>query len=227
MRHLLNTYVQADPACDLGGVAGIPLTDLIIRTGMHDAIAAKLNQKGQLSQKAVADGIINNIRKTIIRDQLTDPLFYEQMSKLLEDLIQQSREDAAAYAQFLRKAEALIQKLGGRKSADDIPPTLRAAPEAAVIYRNLPRIMACIADDAHEAPEERNVVGSQVTTYGDPLVTLALEIDRTMKEKAPAGFRGDKAREAQVLNALFPLMKNNREATLALFELISHQHGYK
>jgi type I restriction enzyme R subunit len=87
--------------------------------------------------------------------------------------------------------------------------------------------MACIADDAHEAPEERNVVGSQVTTYGDPLVTLALEIDRTMKEKAPAGFRGDKAREAQVLNALFPLMKNNREATLALFELISHQHGYK
>jgi type I restriction enzyme, R subunit len=227
MRHLLNTYVQADPACDLGGVAGIPLTDLIIRTGIHDAIAAKLNQKGQLSQKAVADGIINNIRKTIIRDQLTDPLFYEQMSKLLEDLIRQSREDAAAYAEFLKKAEALIQQLGGRKSASDIPPTLRAAPEAAVIYRNLPRIMASITDDAPEEQEERNVVGSSEVAYGDPLVTLALEIDRTMKEKAPAGFRGDKAREAQVLNALFPLMKGNREATIALFELISHQQGYK
>ena len=34
------------------------------------------------------------------------------------------------------------------------------------------------------------------------------------------------AREAQVLNALFPLLDRNREATLALFELVKHQPGY-
>ena len=49
-------------------------------------------------------------RKTIIRDQLTDPQFYEQMSKLLDDLIKQSREDAAAYEEFLQKAEALVKR---------------------------------------------------------------------------------------------------------------------
>ena len=63
------------------------LTELIIETGIHDAIARKLNDKGKLSKNAVAEGIINNVRKTIIRDQLTDPRFYDQMSKLLEDLI--------------------------------------------------------------------------------------------------------------------------------------------
>jgi type I restriction enzyme R subunit len=55
---------------------------------------------------------------------------------------------------------------------------------------------------------------------------LALEIDRTMRERAPAGWKGDQAREAQVLNALFPLLNRDREATLALFELIKNQPGY-
>ena len=85
-----------------GRPESIPLTELIIETGIHDAIARKLNEKGKLSRNAIAEGIINNVRKTIIRDQLTDPRFYEQMSKLLDDLIKQSRADAAAYEEFLK-----------------------------------------------------------------------------------------------------------------------------
>ena len=87
MRHLLNTYIQADPAADLGNLNSLSLTELIIETGIHDAIARKLNEKGKLSRNAIAEGIINNVRKTIIRNQLTDPRFYAEMSKLLDDLI--------------------------------------------------------------------------------------------------------------------------------------------
>ena len=43
------------------------------------------------SKNAIAEGIINNVCKTIIRDQLMDPRFYEQLSKLLDDLVRQSR----------------------------------------------------------------------------------------------------------------------------------------
>ena len=86
----------ADPAADLGELGEMSLTELVIKTGIHDAIARKLNAQGTLSRNAIAEGIINNVRKTIIRDQLTDPRFYEHMSKLLDDLIKQSRADAAA-----------------------------------------------------------------------------------------------------------------------------------
>ena len=55
---------------------------------------------------------------------------------------------------------------------------------------------------------------------------LALQIDRAMRERAPAGWKGDQAREAQVLNALFPILDRDREATLALFEIIKNQPGY-
>ena len=219
MRHLLNTYVQADPATDLGKLSEMSLTESIIETGIHDAIARKLNEKGKLSRNAIAEGIINNVRKTIVRDQLTDPRFYEQMSKLLDDLIKQSREDAAAYEEFLRKAEALVKRLAARQPEDGVPAALHGRREATVIYNNLPQILAvgrARADRAAESPPE----------YGDERLKLALKIDRVMREQAPAGWKGDQAREAQVLNALFPLLDRNREATLALFELVKNQPGY-
>jgi type I restriction enzyme R subunit len=219
MRHLLNTYVQADPAADLGELGEMSLTELIIETGIHNAIARKLNDKRRLSRNAIAEGIINNVRKTIVRDQLTDPRFYEQMSKLLADLIKQSRADAAAYEEFLRKAEELVKRLAAKQPDEDVPPALHGMREATVIYNNLPRILAAghgVAAGVEEAtPEDEDV-----------RVRLALEIDQVMRERAPAGWKGDQAREAQVLNALYPLLRRDREATLALFELIKNQPEY-
>ena len=218
MRHLLNTYIQADPATELAELANVPLTELIIETGIHDAIARKLNEKGKLSRNAIAETIINNVRKMIIRDQLTDPRFYDQMSKLLDDLIKQSRADTAAYEEFLRKAEALVRKLAAKQPQDGVPAALHGKREAAVIFNNLPLILAQARGAVPGAAQPN-------TNYGD-LAELALKIDRVMRERAPAGWKGDQAREAQVLNALFPLLDRNREATLALFELVKNQPGY-
>jgi type I restriction enzyme, R subunit len=219
MRHLLNTYIQADSAADLGELVDMSLTELIVDTGIHDAIARKLNEKGKLSRNAIAEGIINNVRKTIIRDQLTDPRFYDQMSKLLDDLISQNRADTAAYEAFLRNAEALVKRLAAKQPEAGVPAALHGKREAAAIYNNLPRILAA------GRPEVANVA-EPTAEYGNSLVKLALEIDLVMRERAPAGWKGDQAREAQVLNALFPLLDRDRDATLALFELIKNQPGY-
>lgn len=211
MRHLLNTYVQADPAADLGELDQLPLTELIIETGIHDAIARKLNEKGKLTKNAIAEGIINNVRKTIIRDQLTDPRFYDHMSKLLDDLIKQSRADAAAYEEFLRKAEELVKRLASKQPDAGVPSALHGKREATVVFNNLASISAstfqCPAND-------------------DDKAALALRIDLAVRERAPAGWKGDQAREAQVLNALFPILDRDRDATLALFEIIKNQPGY-
>ena len=211
MRHLLNTYVQADPASTLGNLANLSLTQLIIETGIHDAIAKKLNEKGKLSKNAISEGIINNIRKTIIRDQLTDPRFYDQMSKLLEDLIKQSRDDAAAYEEFLRRAEDLVRQLAQKGPDAGIPAALHGNREAAVIFNNLQSLaktnFVCPVEDELKA-------------------ALALQIDQAIREQAPAGWKGDDTRERQVKNALFPLLGRDRDATLALFEIIKSQPGY-
>ncbi|HEV8240389.1 MAG TPA: type I restriction endonuclease subunit R [Thermoanaerobaculia bacterium] len=216
MRHLLNTYVQADPAESLGDLDSLSLTELIVETGVHDAIARKLNAKGLLNRNAIAEGIINNLRKTIVRERLTDPRFYEQMSKLLQDLIRQSRDEAVAYEQFLEAAEALARRLAEKHSVAGVPAMLHGHAEAIVIFRNLPAITAG---------------GTSLVKEGGPVgegerALLALRIDRAMRENAPAGWRGDPAREAQVLNALFPLLGRDRDTTRAVFEIVKQQQGY-
>jgi type I restriction enzyme R subunit len=107
---------------------------MIIQTGIHDAIAKKLNEKGKLSRNSIAEGIINNVRQTIIRDQLTDPRFYKEMSLLLEDLIKQKREDAAEYEAFLKKAEELVQKMAKGQNNLSVPTKLQGKSEATIIF---------------------------------------------------------------------------------------------
>lgn len=189
----------------------LSLTELIIKTGIHDAIAKKLNEKGKLSKNAIAEGIINNVRKTIIRDRLTDPRFYAQMSKLLEDLIKQSRTDTAAYEEFLRKAEDLVKRLAAKQPEDGIPAELHGKLEATVIYNNLENLPR---GNFHYPDRD------------DDKALLAVRLDSVVRENAPAGWKGDQAREAQVLNALFPELDRDREATKALFEIIKNQPGY-
>jgi len=216
MRKLLNTYVQADPPKDVGNLNSLSLTELIIETGIHDAIARKLNDKGKLSKNAIAEGIINNVRKTIIRDQLTDPRFYEEMSKLLDDLIKQSWEETKDYEAFLKKAEDLVKQMAKKETGFGVPTILHGKPEATVIYSNLYDILE----------GDTSVLREENTLEKEARAKLALRIDQTMREKAPAGWRGDETREKQVLNALFPILSRDRKATLAIFEIIKHQPGY-
>jgi len=144
-------------------------------------------------------------------DQLTDPRFYEQMSILLDDLIQQSRADTAAYEEFLRKAEALVKRLAEKQPEVGVPAALHGKREATVIYNNLGTLPATTF---------------RYPTADEDKAALAIRLDWVVRESAPAGWKGDQAREAQVLNALYPVLGRDREATRALFELIKNQPGY-
>ena len=211
MRNLLDMYVLADPAIVIGAAGTQSLVEMIVDTGINDVIARQINRAGTLSKRAIAETIINNVRKVIIRDQLTDPRFYERMSTLLDDLIEQSRKDAEAYEEFLRKAEELARQLAARGSTNGVPAVLHGNHEATVLFNNLPTVPATTF--LYPTPEEA-------------LAAFALKLDRTVREQAPAGWRGDYVRESKVKNALYPLLDRDREATTAVFEIVKNQPGY-
>ena len=211
MRHLINTYVQADFAINQGNLNDLSLTELIIKTGIHDSIAILMNEKNRLklSKNSIAEGIINNIRKTIIREHLTNPVFYNQMSKLLNDLITKAREEAKDYEEFLKNAEQLVKKLADRNKDEEknAPSILHGKYEAIKIYNNLPEIL-------------------NISQTNEEFANIALKIDRVMIEKAPAGWRNDQPREAVIKNELFVILNRDREKTSKVFELIKNLPNY-
>lgn len=134
------------------------------------------------------------------------------MSRLLDDLIKQSRTDTAAYEEFLREAEALVKRLAAKQPDDGVPSVLHGRREAAVLYNNL----GSIPSTSFKYP-----------TGDEDRAALALKIDLAVRERAPAGWYGDRVREAQVLNALYPILGRDREATQAVFDIVKNQPGYQ
>lgn len=122
MRHLLDTYIEADEPKKISPFDKMSLLDLIVHTGIADAINTQLGGlKG--NKNAIAETIENNVRSKIIKEHLNDPIFYEKMSALLDEVIKFRKEQAEKYEEYLAKIAELAKLVKGGK-ADDTPAIL-------------------------------------------------------------------------------------------------------
>jgi len=134
MRHLIDTYIDADEPRKISPFDGMGLLDIIVKTGIADAITDQLGGlKG--NKDAIAEAIENNVRRRIIKEQLTDPAFFESMSKLLDEVIVERKAKAIEYEEYLRKIAEIAKRVRAGK-ADDTPVRLDTAGKRA-LYNNL------------------------------------------------------------------------------------------
>jgi type I restriction enzyme R subunit len=78
------------------------LLELIVKTGIAEAIAAQLGGlKG--NKNAIAETIENNVRNKIIKEHLSDPAFYEKMSALLDRDHRRQKGEGDQYEEYLRR----------------------------------------------------------------------------------------------------------------------------
>jgi type I restriction enzyme R subunit len=134
MRHLIDTYIEADEPRKISPFDGMGLLDLIVNTGIADAIAKQLGGlKG--NKNAIAETIENNVRSKIIKEQLTDPALYAKMSKLLDEIIAARKSKAIEYEEYLKRIAELAKKVEAGRG-DDTPETLDTLGKRA-LYNNL------------------------------------------------------------------------------------------
>jgi len=134
MRHLIDTYIEADEPRKISPFDNIGLLDLIVKSGIAKAIAEKLSGlKG--NKEAIAEAIINNVRRKIIKEFLNDPAFYEKMSALLQEVITLRKVKAIEYEEYLKRiVEIAINTQNGR--TDDTPKKLNS-PGKRALWNNL------------------------------------------------------------------------------------------
>ncbi|HUG80669.1 MAG TPA: hypothetical protein VML01_03335, partial [Bryobacterales bacterium] len=134
MRHLIDTYIEAGESKKISDFGGMGLMDLIVNTGIAQAIAKELGGlKG--NKDAIAETIENNVRRKIIKEHLQDPAFYEKMSALLDEIIAARKAKAIEYEEYLRRIAELAKRVDAGQSEDT--PEQVNTPGLRALYNNL------------------------------------------------------------------------------------------
>ncbi|WP_094585112.1 HsdR family type I site-specific deoxyribonuclease [Synechococcus sp. BO 8801] len=134
MRYLIDSYIEADLPRKISAFDDIGLLELIIKTGVAEAIRQQFGNRAN-NRKAVAETIENNIRRTIISERANDPAFYDRMSQVLGEIIRFRRQQAEAYEEYLRRVADLARQLN-QQAADSTPKELDT-PGKRALWSNL------------------------------------------------------------------------------------------
>ncbi|RLC11236.1 MAG: restriction endonuclease subunit R, partial [Deltaproteobacteria bacterium] len=134
MRHLIDTYIEADEPRKISPFDDMSLVELIVKTGIADAIASQLGGlKG--NKEAIQETIENNVRSKIIQSHLNDPAYYEKMSALLDELIADRKARAIEYEEYLKRIAELAKRVDAGQ-ANDTPEPLKKSPALRALYNN-------------------------------------------------------------------------------------------
>jgi type I restriction enzyme R subunit len=134
MRHLIDTYIKADASRQISNFGEIGLLDLIVKSGIGEAIN-QLPDGIKGNKDAVAETIANNVRSKIIKEHLNDPAFYDRMSALLKEILEDLKALRINYEEFLKRIGELAKQVQVGKSADT-PEKLDTSGKRA-LYNNL------------------------------------------------------------------------------------------
>ncbi len=134
MRHLLDTYIQAEESEKISAFDDMTLVELIVERGEQ---AVEALPKGiRANPEAMAESIENNIRRVIIDEMAVNPKYYERMSDLLNALIQTRKKEAIDYKAYLAKIVDLTRKVSRPETQSSYPATMNTAARRA-LFDNL------------------------------------------------------------------------------------------
>ena len=218
MRHLIDTYIEADEPRKISPFDGMSLLELIVKTGVYNAINTQLGGFKE-NKNAVAETIENNVRSKILKEHLADPSYYEKMSTLLDEIIADRKAEAIEYEEYLRRIAKLAREVE-EGLAEDTPEELKNSPALRALYNNLKMAGGTTArvDRVAEAPEEYDA-------SVDPVLEKAKKIDGKVKQVRADEWRGVQPREQVIKAALYGILQDEAEVE-RIFLIIKAQSEY-
>jgi len=191
MRHLIDSYIQAEDSKKISSFDDMTLLNLVVNKG--EEAFEQLPEKVRNEKEAVAETIENNMRRKIIDESPVNPKYFEKMSLLLTELVNERKHASMAYKEYLKKIVELAKKIQDPGETNEYPPSIDSNAKRA-LFDNL---------------------------GGD--IDLVNKIDHDVRFIKKDSWRGSLIKEREVRNVLvgiipedrldeiFELIKNQRE----------------
>ena len=210
MRHLLDTYIRAEESETLSEFDDLPLVELIVQRG--EGAIDNLPPGIRKDDRAVAETIENNVRRLIIDESEVNPKYYEQMSALLDALIQQRRDEAIAYKEYLDQIVELAKQVANPSEGASYPESINN-PALRALYDNLPEINSQAEHEKYQATD-------------DSRASTAIGLDYAIRNVKKADWRGSQIKELEVRYAIKSELGDDDELVDKVFEIVKAQNDY-
>ncbi|QTG82920.1 type I restriction endonuclease subunit R [Arthrobacter crystallopoietes] len=194
MRFLLDTYIQADPSETIADFENVGLIQLIVQEGA--GAVDKLPAGIKKDPEAVAETIANNIRKVIVDEQAMNPKYYEDMSALLDAIIEQRRHGAIDYKQYLEQLIAHARKVGSQESDTVYPGWAKTGGQRALF------------------------------DFGWDDEVTPIQVDVAIRTSKPHDWVGNKLKEKMVERAIRKVLPEDFDRFDDLFDLVKARDEY-
>lgn len=196
MRSLLDTYIQADPVEQVATFEK-GLVQLIVERGADgiDALPGGIKK----NPEAVAETIINNVRKTIVDERAMNPKYYDRMSLLLDAIIEQRRLEAIEYAEYLSKLLDLTTRVGTGESGASYPNWASTPARRALVDFSWPEGIELDPRQVHDLVQSAKEHGWTAS------IMKERSLVRALRRQLPEGL------EAERMQRLIELLKKHDE----------------
>ncbi|MDX8153976.1 HsdR family type I site-specific deoxyribonuclease [Acinetobacter pittii] len=194
MRQLLDMYIEAESSEEVIKFEEFGLIDLILRgddafNGVPDSI--------RRNPESMAEAIENNVRKKIVEENPLNPAYYDQMSVLLDEIIELRRKKAIEYKEYLEKIRDITRKVTQPTGRANYPEVINTSGKQA-LYDN----------------------------FGKD-IELTVKIDLAIQSNKLAAWVGDHAKEKILLRGLsHALGTKDRDVLIAYIELAKLHQEY-
>ncbi|NMO14523.1 type I restriction endonuclease subunit R [Pyxidicoccus fallax] len=194
MRHLIDSYIHAEESETVSKFEDLSLIQLIVERG-PDAVKA-LPEAIRKKEQAAAETIENNVRRLIVDETPINPKYYERMSELLDALIEQRKQSALGYQEYLEKIVELTRQAKQGPKTGDYPRSLNTVALRA-LYDNLGK------DEA-----------------------LALKVDAAVRASMMDGWRDNRMKTRRVRHAIGAVINGDEALVERTLELVKNQNDY-
>ena len=193
MRYLIDNYIVAEDSKVIGEFDDFTLLDFIL--AQKEKMESE--DKGKSSeQESAAEAIENNIRKKVVERIVINPMYYNKMSSVLEQLILERRRGVISYAELLQKYIDLARNVTNPEGNERYPEKIRKSAALRALYDNT----GCDESRAialHEA-------------------VLRSKMDR---------FRNDPVKERRIKRELYKIL-NDKDEVERVFTIVKNQEEY-
>ncbi len=196
MRYLIDTYVIASDSQKIGEFDDYTLLDFIISQEETLKNGDSNDESKKKKAQSAAENIERNISKEIVERKVLNPKYYERMSKILQDLIEERRKGVISYTELIAKYKEHAKNVKTPQENTHYPENIRHCGALRAFYDNF-------GEDAEIAIKLHNAV-------------LSSKMD---------SFRNDPVKERRIKKALFQILRDEKLVE-DVFKIVIAQDEY-